>query len=105
MLGTGQTECFPPTNMFHASAHLDKFRQLLGKFNRLWIRLSWITGATFLAQVRWGKLSGGDLWLWRGIIKMMRPQPLVVNSAGIIPAIWGLLIQTVSFCLLTGKKT
>jgi len=33
MLGTGQTECFPPTNMFHASRHLDKNGNYWGKSN------------------------------------------------------------------------
>ena len=33
LLGTGQTECFPPTNMFHASRHLDKQGNYWGKSN------------------------------------------------------------------------
>lgn len=33
MLATGQTECYPPTNMFHASRHLDKQGNYWGKSN------------------------------------------------------------------------
>ncbi|MCG8684569.1 MAG: AMP-binding protein, partial [Desulfobacterales bacterium] len=33
MLGTGQTECFPPTNMFHASQYLEKQGNYWGKSN------------------------------------------------------------------------
>ncbi|WDP89549.1 MAG: AMP-binding protein [Desulfobacter sp.] len=32
-LGTGQTECFPPTNMFHASAYPDKQGNYWGRSN------------------------------------------------------------------------
>ena len=33
ILGTGQTECFPPTNRFHAGRHLDKQGNYWGKSN------------------------------------------------------------------------
>jgi long-chain acyl-CoA synthetase len=64
LLGTGQTECFPPTNMFHASRHLEKQGNFWGKSN--------LTLDTAVMDDKGNLLGPGEVGeiVWRGPVVM-----------------------------------
>ena len=64
MLGTGQTECFPPTNMFHASAYPEKQGNYWGKSN--------LALDTAVMDHRGNLLGPGEIGeiVWRGPVVM-----------------------------------
>ncbi len=64
MLGTGQTECFPPTNMFHASRHMDKQGNYWGKSNLALDTAVMDDNGTILKPGQVGEI------VWRGPVVM-----------------------------------
>ena len=64
MLGTGQTECFPPTNMFRASRHLDKQGNYWGESNLALDTAVMDEGGRLLGPGQVGEI------VWRGPVVM-----------------------------------
>ncbi|MBI5594271.1 MAG: AMP-binding protein [Deltaproteobacteria bacterium] len=64
MLGTGQTECFPPTNVFRASQHLDKQGNYWGESNMAVDTVVMDDAGNLLEQGQVGEI------VWRGPVVM-----------------------------------